>query len=234
MTLADAIIRARTGESDGFDCLFHHTAPHVWLAAAVLGCPHVGTAVTQIYRDALASVSSLRSPSDLRVWIGRIVYRVLLEQPDDIGTPMPMLTGDAAEAYRVIAALPRQERTALLLLCGEGCSVPQAGEILSDPDIEIKRAMRRARQTIAAHMKQAGCTALCNTAWLISILAEMRTAQAEQAAQALAQVLDCVQSGADYIEPQWEKLAEQLEEKTESAEEKGGFFQKLFRSRRFG
>ena len=95
---------------------------------------------------------------------------------------LPVLTGVLREAYAVMAELPRQERLALLLMCGEGCSAPQAAEILAVPDIEIKRAMRRARQTIAAAMKQKDQN--CNTSWLIAQLAELRAAQA--AADAIA------------------------------------------------
>lgn len=62
MTLADAITCARAGESDGFACLFEATIPNVWLAAAMLGCPQCGSIVTQIYRKAQQSISSLRSP----------------------------------------------------------------------------------------------------------------------------------------------------------------------------
>lgn len=231
MTMADAINRARTGESEGFADLFRNTAPSVWIAAAVLGCPNIGTTVTQIYRDAQQAVSSLRSPSDLRVWIGRITYRVLLQLPEVEGCAMPWLTGDAAEAYGVIAKLPQKERTALLLMCGDGCSASQAAEILSDPDIEIKRALRRARQTIAAHMKQQGCTQNCNTTWLISLLSDMREAQRENAAKELEQVLGCVQSGEAFVEPTSEPVQQSA---AQERPEKNTFFSKLFRSRRFG
>lgn len=234
MTLADAIALAHRGETEGFACLFEHTAPNIWMMAAVLGCPYIGTAVTQIYRRASDEVSSLRSPSDLRVWIGRIAFDVLLRQPEDTGRDIPALSGDSEEAYRAISVLPRQERTALLLLCGDGCSAPQAAEILSQPDIEIKRAMRRARQTIAAHMKQAGCTKNCNTAWLIAVLDEMRRAQADAAASELEQVLTCVQTGTEYREPEPPVQAEEPVPQLEDTQEKSGFFQKWFRSRRFG
>ena len=234
MTLADAIALAHRGETEGLTCLFEHTAPNIWMMAAVLGCPYIGTAVTQIYRRAWNEVSSLRSPSDLRVWIGRIAFDELLRQPEDIGRNIPALSGDSAEAYRVISGLPRQERTALLLLCGDGCSAPQAAEILSQPDIEIKRAMRRARQTIAAHMKQVGCTKTCNTAWLIAVLEEMRHAQADAAATELEQVLTCVQTGAEYREAEPPVQAEEPVPQLEDTREKSGFFQKWFRSRRFG
>lgn len=240
MTLADAIIRARAGESDGFACLFENTIPHVWLAAAMLGCPQCGTIVTQIYRNAQQLVSSLRSPSDLRVWIGQISYDVLLKQPENIGLDIRSLTGMMQDVYGIMKGLPREERVALLMMCGEGCSAPQAADILSVPDIEVKRAMRRARQTIAEQMKQKDAEQNCNTAWLIARLADLRSAQSEADAAVQRQILQCVQTGEDYVEPVQEETevpAPEIEEapmKEPKPEEKGGFFQKLFRSRRFG
>ena len=237
MTLADAITRARSGESDGFACLFDHTIPHVWLAAAMLGCPRAGAAAVEIYRAASAAVSDLRSPSDMRVWIGSIAYPVLLAQAEGQSTPIPALSGRLSDAYRAMTSLPQQERTALLLLCGEGCSAPQAAQILSCPEIEVKRAMRRARQTVAAQMKQAGYDDVCNTAWLIAALGDIRDAQMQRDQQAMAQILVCVRTGAAYPEEQPEAgsgAPEPPEEPAAEKEEKGGFFQRLFRSRRFG
>lgn len=234
MTLADAITCARAGESEGFACLFEATIPNVWLAAAMLGCPQCGSMVTQIYRKAQQSISSLRSPSDLRVWMGRICYEILLEQPDHTGRMLPSLTDVLQEAYDVMKELPRQERLALLLMCGEGCSAPQAAEILAVPDIEIKRAMRRARQTIAAAMKQKGQN--CNTSWLIAQLAALREAQSSADAETQQQILHCVLAGEDYVEPIQEakEAVSETPDEQPKPEEKSGFFQKLFRSRRFG
>lgn len=162
MTLAEAIVRAKAGEQDGFICLFWHTVPHVWLAAAMLGCSKPGEAVVQIYRDAMASLDSLRSPSDLRVWIGTRAYAVLLRQEEREGTEIPSLSDAAQAAYSLMGKLPRLERLALLVLCGEGCSAPQASEILSQQEIEIKRALRRARQQLSEQMKQAYPAVSCN------------------------------------------------------------------------
>lgn len=227
MTLAEAIAQAHTGQTEGFACLFHHTVPNIALAATVLGCEHTGSVLTHIYSDALHAVSSLRSPSDVRVWLGHIAYAALLAQPDAAGNPLPNLTEAAAEAYRAIAALPRQERTALLLLCAEGCSAPQAAEILSVSDLEVKRAMRRARQNVAAQMKQSGYRDTCNTAWLIALFDELRTAQMAASAGETAQVLTCVQTGTAYTEPE-------QQQKTVLPADKNGFFQKWFRTKRFG
>ena len=112
MTLAEAIVRAKAGEQDGFICLFWHTVPHVWLAAAMLGCSKPGEAVVQIYRDAMASLDSLRSPSDLRVWIGTRAYAVLLRQEEREGTEIPSLSDAAQAAYSLMGKLPRLERLA--------------------------------------------------------------------------------------------------------------------------
>ena len=229
MTMADAIHRARAGEAEGFEALFQYTAPGVWMSAVVLGCPDTGSVMTQIYRDAQQAIASLRSPSDIRVWIGRITYHVLLQKAEVAGGDLPHLTGDAVQAYPVIASLPRRERAALLLMCGDGCSAAQAGEILSESDIEIKRALRRARQTIAAHMKEQGCTETCNTVWLIQLLASMREQQADTIAPFLHQVLHCVQTGEPFADAQ-----QDVRPMTQKETEKGTFFSKLFRSKRFG
>ena len=229
MTMADAIHRARAGEAEGFEALFQYTAPSVWMSAVVLGCSDTGTVMTQIYRDAQQAIASLHSPSDLRVWIGKLTYHVLLQKAEVQGSELPYLTGDSMQAYTVIASLPRKERAALLLMCGDGCSAAQAGEILSESDIEIKRALRRARQTIAAHMKEQACEETCNTVWLIDLFADMRNQQADAIAPLLHQVLHCVQTGEAFAEPKQEEHPDAQKET-----EKGTFFSKLFRSKRFG
>lgn len=235
MTLADAITCARAGEDEGFSCLFEVTIPNVWLAATILGCSQCGSIVTQIYQKAQQSISSLHSPSDLRVWMGCICYDILLRQPENTGRMIPSLTGILHETYTIMIALPRQERLALLLMCGEGCSAPQAAEILAVPDIEIKRAMRRARQTIAAAIEQKDQN--CNTSWLIAQLAAVREVQSLTDAEMQQQILHCILTGETYVEPtQQESLdaAPEILEEQPKSEEKNGFFQKLFRSRRFG
>lgn len=242
MTLADAIMHARAGEREGFAYLYEYTVPHVWLAAAMLGCPKHGTTITQIYRNAQQSVSSLHSPSDLRVWMGRIAYGVLLQQPENSGREIPCLTGALRDIYSMMRELPRQERVALLLLCGEGCSAPQAADILSVPDIEIKRAMRRARQTIAEQLKQKDSGETCNTAWLIAQLTDLRTAQSKVDEKVQKDILHCICTGEDYAEPEEPaavpqtdtSIQEETEQEQAKPEEKSGFFHKLFRSRRFG
>lgn len=237
MTLAEAIVRAKAGEQDGFICLFWHTVPHVWLAAAMLGCPKPGKAVVRIYKDAQASVQALRSPSDLRVWIGTQAYAVLLQQEDRAGTGIPALTEQAQAAYQLMCGLPRFERLALLLLCGEGCSAPQASEILSQPEIEIKRALRRARQVISEQMQKTYPSVSCNMNGLIALLAQMRDAQTQAEEDHLKELLHCVQTGEVYTEPErpaWEPITVAHAETEDKSEEKSGFFQKLFRSHRFG
>lgn len=236
MTLAEAIVRAKAGEQDGFICLFWHTVPHVWLAAAMLGCSKPGEAVVQIYRDAMASLDSLRSPSDLRVWIGTRAYAVLLRQEEREGTEIPSLSDAAQAAYSLMGKLPRLERLALLVLCGEGCSAPQASEILSQQEIEIKRALRRARQQLSEQMKQAYPAVSCNMNGLIALLTQMRTEQTEADKAQLQEMLCCVQTGEAYTQPEAaeQPIAVDHADIEDKSEEKSGFFHKLFRSHRFG
>lgn len=224
MTLAQAIASAHAGEQEGFDVLFHYTAPAVWLSAVVLGCDHVGTLAAEIYQTAYDSIRSLRSPSDLRLWMGRITYRTLLRHVRMQGSPIVHIRDEAKLAYQSIAALPQEERTILLMMCADGFSASQSAELLEQADVDSRRTMRRARQTVAQYMRQHGCTHACNTGWLIDICGQLRDAVAREEAQTMEVVLGCVLTGTPYTEP---------EPAPASQPEKTGFL-KWFRSRRFG
>ena len=181
-------------------------------------------------------MDSLRSPSDLRVWIGTRAYAVLLRQEEREGTEIPSLSDAAQAAYSLMGKLPRLERLALLVLCGEGCSAPQASEILSQQEIEIKRALRRARQQLSEQMKQAYPAVSCNMNGLIALLEQMRTEQTEADEAQLQEMLGCVQTGEAYTQPEAaeQPIAADHADIEDKSEEKSGFFHKLFRSHRFG
>ncbi len=224
MTLAQAIISAHAGEQEGFDVLFHFTAPAVWLSAVVLGCGHVGTLAAEIYQTAYDSIGSLRSPSDLRLWMGRITYDTLLHHARVQGSPIVHVREEAQLAYQSIAVLPQEERTILLMMCADGFSASQSAELLAQADVDSRRTMRHARQTVAQYMRQHGCTHVCNTGWLIDICNQLRDAVAHEEAQAMEVVLGCVLTGTPYTEPESAPAPQQ---------EKAGFL-KWFRSKRFG
>ena len=79
----------------------------------------------------------------------------------------------------------------------------------------------------------------CNTSWLIAQLAALREAQSSADAAVQQQILHCVLTDEVYVEQAQpvqdtqEALPETPEEQPKPGE-KNGFFQKLFRSRRFG
>lgn len=242
MTLSQAIAAAHAGDRDGIVRLFAHTMPTVWLTACVLGCPHIETAVYQVYMRAEPSIVSLHSPSDLRVWLGHSMYSVLQQAAAEQGNAIDDLPEETAQAYQIIAALPCEQRIALLAMCADGCSAAQAAELLGCADIDIKRAVRTARQTVAAQMKQLGCTANCNTGWLIKQFDCIRQVLNAQTAAQREQILDCIRQNIPYeARDAWKPLEQTESEaavqeeawKTEE-KEKNGFFSKLFRSRRFG
>ncbi|MDO5549266.1 MAG: sigma factor-like helix-turn-helix DNA-binding protein [Eubacteriales bacterium] len=224
MTLAEAIAQVRAGEQDGFSDVISYTAPNIWLAVSLLCGREIGSTMTAVYRRAAEQGDGLHSPSDLRLWLCGIAYPLLLAKPDGVH---PM-TGrsDSEVFFRMLSALPREERTAVLLLCGEGCTAAQCAQILDSPEIEIKRAMRRARASLAEHAKRerifSGDTV--NTAWILKRMKELREQKAQQP-ELFSTITRCVQEGTDFVE-----------ESTSSAPGKTdprNYFQKLFRTKRF-
>ena len=175
--------------------------------------------MTEIYHRAFACGSALHSPSDLRMWLCGIAYPILLNKPD-VPYSMSGRTDDAV-FFRMLAALPREERTAVLLLCAEGCTAAQSAQILDKPEIEIKRAMRRARVELASQAKQerAFASDTVNTAWILDRMQSLREQEAQQS-ELFDAVVRCVQTG------------EAFSEQPAKAETRN-YFQKLFRTRRF-
>lgn len=219
MTVAEAITQVHNGDQEGLRLLFSVTAPNLWVAVSMLCSAAVGTHMTEVYRAAERVTASLRSPSDLRLWLCRTAYPMLLEQPD---LPLRQTGSSEAESYRrLISALPREERSAVLLICNEGFSAAQAAEVLGTREIEIKRAMRRARTSVAQNIGQervfAGATV--NTAWMLGQMSALRETQAQESAL-FSQVLECALTDTAFPEI-----------KTEP-ERHAGFFQKLFRAKR--
>lgn len=198
MGLAEAIVQARRGEPEGFSALFEQTVPKVWLAANLLGCEQPERALVRIYTRAFALIDTLPSPSDLRVWLGRISYAVLT-QSEGPGKNLPALFGEQGEALKLLAALPKEERTAVLLLCADGCSAAQASDILGVPEIEIKRAMRRARQHLTAGMQEKGSAQSCKTDWLIALMADTCGAMSLHR-EIQTDILRCALAGEDWPE----------------------------------
>ncbi len=219
MTLAEAITQVHNGDQEGLRVLLDVTAPNLWVSVSMLCSAAVGTRMTEVYRAAQQETVSLHSPSDLRLWLCRTSYPMLLEQPD---LPLRQTGFSEAESYRrLVSALPREERTAVLLLCNEGFSAAQAADVLGIQEIEVKRAMRRARTALAQSIGQErafhGVTV--NTAWMLDQMSALREEQAKE--QPLFEtVFDCVLTDTPFPESKPEPV------------QHAGFFQKLFRSRR--
>ena len=195
------------------------TAPNLWVTVSMLCSAAVGTRMTEVYRAAQQGTASLHSPSDLRLWLCRTAYPMLLEQPD---LPLRQTGFSEAESYRrLVSSLPREERSVVLLLCNEGFSAAQAAEVLGIQEIEIKRAMRRARTALTQSIGQERVfhSVTVNTAWMLDQMSALREDQAQE--QPLFEtVFDCVLTDTPFPENKPEPVHHT------------GFFQKLFRSRR--
>lgn len=219
VTLAEAVASIRAGQQDGISAVISYTAPNIWLAVSLLCSEQTGRTMTEVYRCVSEHGSALHSPSDLRMWLCGIAYPILLSKPD---APLSRNgRGDKEIFFRMLAALPREERTAVLLLCAEGCTAAQSAQILNTPEIEIKRAMRRARVALADQAKRERVFAsdTVNTAWILSHMKALREQQAQQP-ELVERVIHCVQTG--------EEFSEQLVKA-----DTRNYLQKLFRTRRF-
>lgn len=219
MTLAEAITQVHNGNQEGLRVLLSVTAPNLWVAVSMLCSATVGARMTEVYCAAAQTTESLRAPSDLRLWLCRTAYPLLLEQPD---LPLRQMGFSEAESYRrLVSGLPREERSVVLLLCNEGFSAAQAAEVLGIREIEVKRAMRRARMILTQRVGQerAFAGAMVNTAWMLHQMTALREAQAQESLL-FEQVFECVLT--DTVFP--ESMPEPVHHT--------GFFQKLFRSRR--
>lgn len=225
MTLAEAIANVRAGEQDSFSDVISYTAPNIWLVVSLLHGKEIGKTMTEIYRCAAEQSTALYSPSDLRMWLCGIAYPLLLEKDD---APFSM-TGraDSEVFFRMLATLPREERIAVLLLCADGCTAAQCAQILDEPEIEIKRAMRRARTLLAEQAKRERSFAedTVNTAWILKHMEELRKEKAQER-ELFERVARCVQDGTEFIEANAVPASGKTDPKS--------YFQKLFRTKRFG
>ncbi len=241
MTTAQAITEIRNGNAEGLGPIVSQTAPGIWMAVSLLCGRKIGRVMTEIYQEAWENTAALRSPSDLRPWLCGIAYPMMESHLDASAE----IAGDTAAHvfYRMLAALPREERTAVILLCGEGCTASQAEKICGRPEIEIKRALRRARTALAEQARQQGAFAgqTVNTDWIIRHMQEMKT-QLAQHEVLYRQVCACAISGQPFEEDKEEAAAletaptpvsETLRETGSTEDEKSGFFSRLFRPKRF-
>lgn len=235
MTIAQAIAEMRSGNDEGFRYIVSYTAPGIWLAVSLLCGNRTGRVMTEIYQEARECAGTLRSPSDLRIWLCRIAYP-MMESHLDASAELDGGT-EAHECFRMLSELPRDERTAVLLLCGEGCTAAQASMVCSRPEIEIKRAMRRARASLAEKAKSSELFGgqSVNTAWILRNMENMRGVLATDT-ELFDKVCMCALTGTVFTEPVREqsKHAEQPVRTEETENERNGFLSRLFRPKRFG
>lgn len=135
-------------------------------------------AVQETFLRVLRHREKLAEIRDMRVWLVRIVWNVVLDkkrrsksrpETEDVADLMRTLSADepgadqhviSAQAYGRILALidelPRKERDALLLSAIEELSTAQIAAVLSTTESSIRSRIFRARQQLAALLEAEG------------------------------------------------------------------------------
>ena len=138
------------------------------LAFRMLGDAHqMDDALQDAYTKAFRAYGSFRGDSDVRTWLYRIVYNACVDQQraavrhrhvDLEGALLPAVEdaaptgwGDLAAA---LAALPADQRAAVLLVDADGFDYTAAAEVLGVPVGTIASRLSRARAALRRHLDE--------------------------------------------------------------------------------
>jgi RNA polymerase sigma-70 factor (ECF subfamily) len=167
LPVEDSVLdRARTGDHDAFTALVRHYDPGLRaLAHRLLGDrDRMDDALQEAYLRAFRAISQFRGEAAFGTWLYRIAYNVCLQelarsqriravplesaepsgQQADVGETVLLRSG-LAEA---LAALPADERAAVLLVDAHGFDYRTAGEVLGAPEGTIASRLNRARASL--------------------------------------------------------------------------------------
>lgn len=166
---AELVEAARSGDREAFVAVVRrHDGRMRALAAKLLGGDRdaVDDALQEAYVRAYRSLASFRRDAEFPTWLYRIAYNACVDELRRAGRrPAPVDTGDtvwdrpaaasgpdavvsaADEADRALAALPPEQRGALVLIDGEGFDHESAARILGVPPGTVASRLSRARAT---------------------------------------------------------------------------------------
>lgn len=159
---ASLVDRARAGDADAFLALVRRHEPELrGLVARMLGEPdRVPDVLQETFLRAFRALPKFRGDASLGTWLYRIAYNICL---DELRRPRLRLVpledaelaaapadtaatvGRSAALRAALAALPPDERAAVLLVDGEGFDYTSAGEVLGVPAGTIASRLSRAR-----------------------------------------------------------------------------------------
>jgi RNA polymerase sigma-70 factor (ECF subfamily) len=166
--------RARRGDQEAFAAMIRHYDPALRaLAYRLLGDrDRMDDALQEAYVKAFRALPRFRGQSRLGTWLYRIAYNACLDElecsrrvvqlpldgvtersqpgpgPEDVAA----LRGDLAQA---LAALPVEERAAVLLVDAQGFDYRDAGRILGVPQGTVASRLSRARAALRSALGDA-------------------------------------------------------------------------------
>lgn len=161
------VLALRAGERHAGAALFDRYAPHVRrVLARVLGPdPELGDLLQDVFVAALGSLHTLEDPNALKPWLTRMTvflargrirrrtrWRFLRFVPDDELPEMPVFGADAdgveavSAVYRVLAAMPADERIAFALRVLDGMELTAVATACSVSLSTIKRRLASAER----------------------------------------------------------------------------------------
>jgi len=172
----DLLDRAIAGDRDAFVAILrrHDDRLRVLAARLLHGDRHrLDDALQEAYSRAFGALRGFRREADVGTWLYRITYNACIDELRRAGRrPEPVDTSDrawdrptaasgpdavvsAADAVdRALAALPPEQRGALVLVMGEGFDQPTAAQILGVPVGTVASRLARAKLELRAVLEE--------------------------------------------------------------------------------
>lgn len=128
-------------------------------------------AAQETFIKVVRGLHTFRESSSFTTWLYRIVVNTamdihrraaararLAEDADLQGTSATMAAADppdctAERAWDAVGSLPEKQRTALLLVCGEGLSHREAGAVMGCPEVTVSWRIHQARRKLGKMME---------------------------------------------------------------------------------
>jgi RNA polymerase sigma-70 factor (ECF subfamily) len=170
--LVRLVARARDGDGAAFGAVLRHYDPRLRaLAFRLLGDPALTDDVLQeAYVKAYRALPRFRGEADLGTWLYRIAYNACLDElRRDRHGDLPLeaadraaapgadpgeRAGEAAALSDALAALPAQDRAAVLLVDRDGLSYGRAGAVLGVPAGTVASRLNRARAALRTALEE--------------------------------------------------------------------------------
>ena len=167
--------RARAGDHAAFSDLVRHYDPGLRsLAYRLLGdAGRMDDVLQEAYVKAYRGLASFRGDSSVRTWLYRIAYNACLddlrrrskvtELPVEIMSDSPAGAPDPGDQAvlrsglaAALAALPADQRAAVLLVDAEGFDYAAAGRVLGVAEGTVASRVSRARATLRSALRTGG------------------------------------------------------------------------------